>query len=761
VSAGGLRNGRAFTVSVRFDSDWMCGTGTGRHGAVDRQVQRDTDGFPMLRGKALAAMLRDAAETVAEGLDEGDGHVWRDWVEAVFGSQPAVAPGTPTAGAPTPGAPVGSALQARPLRLPAALRAAIRGRQDIAGIDDATVVLRSGIRVDPASGVADDDMLRVEERARAGLTVAGRWLVHFAHLEDGQAVPWEAELLLLAASELVEAIGGKRRRGAGRCRVHIAIPGSRSDTRLAELLGRVADAVPPSNVSAAAAPAVLGARGQERLVLRHELRITALTPLMAMQRVRGNVVLTEQFIPGTMLLPVVARALGTSATEVITAGRIVVTNATVEINGQRSEPAPRVLLSDKDSTGTALTNVLHPVTTPQHKPLMASGFCTYAGGYLRMDRPRLTEQTHAVIDDAQQRPNEATGGLFIYQAMAAGTVLRAQIWLPGEVSLDSRVLHGEHSLGRSRKDDYGQVSVEVCPPAAPEDGLGERIGQAEATGQLVVWLLSDVLLRGDWGEPDPSVERLASVLGERLGVSVVAAPSSPLAAAYSGSSRVESWQTRWTKPRPSLVGLRAGSVLRFAVTGKFDRDAWVAVETDGLGERTPEGFGRVMLQPALLHQPTVHRAVRSDVEEMLERLWRQELRRSIAARAAQPQCRAQLVPPGANPAQLGVLRTLADQLRADSDLTAIRAWLNGTAAVGRRRDSWGRQRLERLRRMVDGSDELWAWLGTTPEPAVADGMRIEALAWTLAEVARIQTRERRAARADQGNAAPDPMEDGS
>ena len=145
AEAPGLHNGVSFPVSVRFDSDWMCATGTARHGAVDRQVQRDVHGFPMLGGKTLMAVLRDAAETVADGLDEAGSPVWRRWVNTLFGSQPAqqdprTAPSTP----PRP-----AALVARPLHLPAAVRAAVLARKDAVGDPGAEPFQPPGQRVPP------------------------------------------------------------------------------------------------------------------------------------------------------------------------------------------------------------------------------------------------------------------------------------------------------------------------------------------------------------------------------------------------------------------------------------------------------------------------------------------------------------------------------------------------------------------------------------------------------------------------------------
>jgi len=56
--------------------------------------------------------------------------------------------------------------------------------------------------------------------------------------------------------------------------------------------------------------------------------------------------------------------------------------------------------------------------------------------------------------------------------------------------------------------------------------------------------------------------------------------------------RYDGWKAQWGLPRPSLVGLRAGSCMRIIVTGgPVDPSRLAEIETKGLGERRAEGFG--------------------------------------------------------------------------------------------------------------------------------------------------------------------------
>ncbi|MGH3906074.1 MAG: hypothetical protein ACRDTE_18115 [Pseudonocardiaceae bacterium] len=97
-------------------------------------------------------------------------------------------------------------------------------------------------------------------------------------------------------------------------------------------------------------------------------------------------------------------------------------------------------------------------------------------------------------------------------------MLRAQVWLPSGVALDVDALSDEHSVGRSRKDDYGRVRIDVLDPA-PADEVDPRVASVQRSGEVLVWLQSDVVLRGEQGQPEPSAARLAP--GARRGVELL------------------------------------------------------------------------------------------------------------------------------------------------------------------------------------------------------------------------------------------------
>lgn len=708
-----LIDGATFPVTVTFASDWICGTGTGRFGATDRQSLRDRDGLPMVRGKALAAMLRDGAETVARGLGDGAARgLWQAWVDYLFGSQPSVERGSAT-GRPRP-----SVLAPRGLRLPAAFRARIGDDPNTTLLTEATIVLRAGVRINRDTQTAADDMLRVEERARAGLTVEGRWTITSG--TPGRPVPWEAELLLRAAAAMVTAIGGNRRRGAGKCVVRI---GSGGHGRLVELLDRIDTAAwPPPHDAVATTRSPLGKRSRDELTPVAELRITALSPLTFNRGPLGNIVLTERFVPGSTLLALVARAVRGPATDAITGGRLVVTDATVEIDGVRSLPTPLCLTRPREDIDGRWRNLL--LTTPTGKSTAPEAFCVPGEDHAVFAEPRIVEHGHGVIHDQSQRPTEDSGGLYINRALDTGTVLRAQLWAASDVDIDRSRIAGERSLGRSRKDDYGHVSVEILPLAAESVDMPRD-------GQLTVWLTSDLLLRGEHGQPEPTAARLATTLGAALGVTLAPASGSTYQV-----RRRESWQTRWGLPRPSLVALRGGSVFQFRLTGEIDAAAWRRIQSNGLGERTPEGFGRIVLNPPMLRHerissrpatnepPAAEPAGEADVTTLLEHGWRAELRRRVLTAAADDATRHALLKKGVMPAQLGTLRALANRLPESTE--SIRQW-----------DHRGR-RLTTV--LANDGRALWQLLGVEPPTAVKTALRNETLRALLVEVARIEVR---------------------
>ncbi len=67
-----MSNELTITLTVKMTSDWAIGTGAGHQGAIDSVVARDRFGLPYIPASTLRGLWRDAAEQVADGLDEGN-----------------------------------------------------------------------------------------------------------------------------------------------------------------------------------------------------------------------------------------------------------------------------------------------------------------------------------------------------------------------------------------------------------------------------------------------------------------------------------------------------------------------------------------------------------------------------------------------------------------------------------------------------------------------------------------------------------------
>ncbi len=627
----------AFPVRVHMLSDWIVGTGEGRVGDVDATVRRDAGGLPFVPAKTLTGVWRDACEQVAGWLDGGDGTSWQAWVDWIFGSQPD-RPSDLTATAHRGPAPAALALS--PARLPAAVRGACRDRP---ALQAAAVFLRPGVAIDDQTGVARDDMLRLEERARpAVLEALAEFKIHDPAAPEPAGLPRPAELLLRAGAAAVDSLGGKRNRGAGRC--WLLLPGITGpvgpavltpvpatprppDDRLAELASDLdfldSPGPPPrrtEKMPRLVLPAAEGTRADAHpKPARQTLRITfeVITPVIAQARVLGNVVLGRDSIPGSLLLAVIlARLDGKVGHRELVVGdaRPAILDGDTPVPGL---PAPMVWHRPKERHRHDVVNAAQRRPDPaDRRKAMRSGHVAPAGaGSWQLLTPAMAVSTHAVIDDDKGRPTEDPGGVFSNLALAPGTLLISDLVLPADRRLNLRP--GERlRLGRSRKDDFGQVEVrEIRTVPAPD------LPQAEAGTQLRVWCVSDVLLRDQWGAPDPRPQALADALAHRLGVPVevvAAEPGGPVVQAYR-SARRESFHTRWGRPRPSLVGLAAGSVITLRLGAAVPGDALAAAQRDGIGERTAEGFGQLRFNAAEVTvdepqlAPATHGADRADV----------------------------------------------------------------------------------------------------------------------------------------------------
>lgn len=577
-------------IGIEFVSDWHVGEGAGGMGHVDRLVRRDPeDGLPFVPAKTLTGMLRDGCERVARAADGGRHGDWCEFCDRLFGRQSRGAAGI--------GHTSSAWLCLSAARFAPGLRAALSRRLASDPIRRALCFIKPGVAIDPQTGVALDDMLRMEEVVVAGSMLEAEWQLT-ADLDEETT---DAALVLLAAGcAVTDRIGGKRRRGSGRCRLRL----NGANTDVARLRSP-----PPASSERIQSPPELrptqGAGSGAPLVCALDLELLA--PVIVPAQTLGNVVETRDHIPGALLLPALDAALrralgarGGELTALLAAGRVQVRNAyPIAPDGSRALPAPFALEAEKERPDRIRNRFFGPPGngTIQYKPIR-DGFLPEAGlplaqpGRSPVLRTRCLALTHATIDDGPQRPTSDVGGVYTYFALAPGQRLRAELWLEAGLidSVEALCQHlpGELRIGRAKKDDYGRIRLSASPTQPRPMRLDDSVVDA------TLWLVSPLLARDARLAPIVEAGRFADALAQELGVGV------SLIDERCRAHREEGWISAWREPRPSRIGLAAGSCLKLA----FDRPLpWrkiAELELRGFGERRGEGYGELRFDAPLL-----------------------------------------------------------------------------------------------------------------------------------------------------------------
>ncbi len=750
-----------FSIRLTMESDWHVGSGMGRPGNVDALIVRDADGLPFVPAKTLRGIWRDACERLCRGLDDGHVGKWSKLVDYLFGSQPTLQHRDPSGRHHEPTAqPLGATLEIKSARLSPALRQCL-AHQPL--LRQALTFIKPGVKIDRRSGSAQTDFLRFEEVVRKGIILEAD--CHLP-LED-ETTRKLASALLIASAQLVERLGGKRRRGHGRCRLNIT--DAAPDEAIAWLNENL---VPPDwkadHSVSASIPLPPPAPENDHWVIV-PLRLKLLSPLVASDRTVGNVIETLDYLPGTSLLPHICRVINQffPPLEPIRRGELCVLNATLEVDQKRSWPVPKTWAEPKTVMGENLVLVNRMEEANSHE----QQFKPVRGGYVnpqaqpqtvRVVKVVTMSRTHNTVCDEVQRPTEDVGGVYTYEAIASGceaapVYLRSELRVRQSLVKDlppgwQKKLQGRISLGRSSRDDYGFVELHVGEPSSISS---PKSPEPKSPPFLYVWLLSDCLLRNERLQYDSSIDALVRELERRLECKLEYSCDSAIISAVSRTSRRESWHGKWKLPRPSLVGIQAGSCFVFkVVSGQIDPHRLAELEMGGVGHRTAEGYGQVsfnhpFVAEALSQQPKAESANADTIEivpevspissndpvspfaRRIERdCWKQEIRRACLEFANSAQNRKnelgweakgeQGKPPMS---QLGGLRGQLGMLRRVNDRPQVISWLDHLADNKRRKDKW--PSIDKVKALIESDTRIWDIIKTDGWPTLTENAHAE------------------------------------
>lgn len=233
------------------------------------------------------------------------------------------------------------------------------------------------------------------------------------------------------------------------------------------------------------------------------------------------------------------------------------------------------------------------------------------------------------------------GQLFLVRALPAGLTLRASIVVSKQLLselrgtdatpvashltldlgiaeqpafLGSRKLTG--TFGRARctiGTTFTHVGSTPPPVEGPVTDVGTQASSSESTEVVSLWFTSDVLARSSALGPGGSIEDLELAF-RRANVPVTVVQESP--DQDSGDKnrkriltairhrRVDSWSPRDNAPRATRLAIQAGSVVQVRISPD-DLGTLEALGHIGVGELTPQGYGRFLVDSPLLAEATL------------------------------------------------------------------------------------------------------------------------------------------------------------
>ncbi len=622
-----------FKIKLEMLSDWQIGTGAGIPGSTDELISKDVDGFPQVPAKTLIGIWRDALERLCDGL----GGNWSEWVEVIFGVQPNLIKSEELKKRLENNEKTYSnaILSIQPARISENLRTKIGEDKRL---KQALTFTKVGVKIDPDSGTSETEALRFEEMGRIG-SVLG------ADVECEKMNETISALLILSA-KLVERIGGKRRRGAGKCKLEIV---GITDKEIEEAVKTISDNKTSADKKIEIQKTEFTQNASDWQTCEYTLTLE--TPVSIVTAVLGNVSETLDFIPGTYLISHFVKHFKQDIFDEIQKNNFQISPATICIDGNRSFPVPKVFFAQEkmkkpDADKPEVYNrLLEPLEgKEQTKPIREGYISDLDSNSVSYATTPQTILMHNAVDDEVQRPTTDVVGIYSRAAINAGTVLKGEIRFRNLNIEDFSKLNGKVRIGTSKKDG-GLATIEVTKKENNENKKKEENenDQRKPDNELIVYLASDVMIRNGNLRQTNLVEDLKTELEKTFGNGTLKSYDELLAEAKKklGENendedakdfikkrkdvissiiqvrRIESWQVGWGFPRPTLTLMQAGSVVVFETKDKIDLVKFQAIEQNGIGERRGEGYGQVIFNPQVLKnaQPDWQTIKKKDFKE--------------------------------------------------------------------------------------------------------------------------------------------------
>ena len=380
------------------------------------------------------------------------------------------------------------------------------------------------------------------------------------------------------------------------------------------------------------------------------------TPVVSYEVPFSNEVRSLDFLRGTMLVPWLHNLLRKKyrgMDSAIVSGDLRISDALAVYKGVAGLPVPFVVENEKvpeDKQDDQQPRTLFNRHIPISDQVCGDHTIPTRGSYLFVKsngapvtgwigKPSLIGRQSTAINSETGAAKD--GQLFLVRALPAGLTLRASIVVSkrllselrgtaatstdSPLTLDLGIAEQPAFLG-SRKltgtfgrahctvgSTFTKVGSTPPPVEGPVTDEGTQASSSESTEVVSLWFTSDVLARSSALGPGGSVEDLELAF-RRANVPVTVVQESP--DQDSGDKnrkriltairhrRVDSWSPRDNAPRATRLAIQAGSVVQVRISPD-DLGALETLGHIGVGELTPQGYGRFLVDSPVLAEATL------------------------------------------------------------------------------------------------------------------------------------------------------------
>ena len=654
-------------VTIVFASDWGVSTGVGHAGRTHSTIERCGDD-PVVRGTVITGVLREQAILAAKALDGPKEGTWTNFARWLFGQDPDSKPGSVphprhvlfSDATPASKIPIHDTVSlsidpttgtARDQFLRFTERAA-------AGVLTGTFTL-----IDEAGGPLS--VQTTIEAAHFLLVVAGLMVRGIGSGRSGG----DGECTVAVSDKDYVEIGRQDAKAADALKRILANQDNDSPTYSSEDVAAVADrlrcltrkclqtipnlpALPKDSVQDIAMPGLQQSESGDTTWYETALDIVLDSPVVSYEVPFSNEVRSLDFLRGTVLVPWLhglLRKKYRGMDSAIVSGDLRISDALPVYKELAGLPVPFVLENEKvheDKQPRTLFNRHIPISDQ----VCGDHTIPTRGSYLFVKsngapvtgwigKPSLIGRQSTAINSETGTAKD--GQLFLVRALPAGLTLRASIVVSkrllselrgtaatstdSPLTLDlgiaeqpaflgSRKLTG--TFGRARctvGSTFTRVGSTPPPVEGPVTDEGTQAPSSESTEVVSLWFTSDVLARSSALGPGGSVEDLELAF-RRANVPVTVVQESP--DQDSGDKnrkriltairhrRVDSWSPRDNAPRATRLAIQAGSVVQVRISPD-DLGALETLGHIGVGELTPQGYGRFLVDSPLLEEATL------------------------------------------------------------------------------------------------------------------------------------------------------------